>query len=587
MSKQSKQVIVSLGNTDVPVTHRSDMLMEILAGAKNDEAASKEVAEEIFQKLQGASASEETQAKAKWLSEVITQLQNSPLKPATFIQMTQIEGGSVPHAMVSLDSGELVYIVCHDHGMTKKLRLGDRIMVDANMKILISPALNELHFGSESRLERMVDKRHLEVVTHQDDRMVVLAGPELMEQIERGEVPAGSSIVIGAGNRIGIYAVPAKDKMQFRFLDRSPVPNILVGRDIGSPPKIIEQVDKHIREEMTRPELRRKFRLRPCITRLLCGVSGTGKTLARMAIHRRMYEIMSEITGTPIEKLPSRVFVFKTSQMLSMWLGESDKNIDRLFDEVEKMADTPFTNDKGKEFILPVMMVMEEADGMGRSRGASQDAIYDRILTTLLQRLDPNRCSLANKLVVVISTTNEPHMVDPAFLRRIGGSIETFGRIDQNGFVDILTKHVSGLPAKMEDNQVILATGPGSVQKKVWKAIVNEVTDSVFGDGDLGVVELHYQGQSAPVVKYRRDFLTGALIDRSVQEAATKAWEMAIGGDEEAGVTAELLHKALESQVLSVAHQLVPQNVGQYLDIPENVRVVGIKRIQTKAMANK
>ena len=143
--------------------------------------------------------------------------------------------------------------------------------------------------------------------------------------------------------------------------------------------------------------------------------------------------------------------------------------------------------------------------------------------------------------------------------------------------MDILSKHVAGLPA---------SNGGGS-EKKIWKNIVAEVTDAVFGEGDPGVVELQYQGQSAPVVKYRRDFLTGALIDRSVQEAATKAWEMAIGGDEEAGVTAELLHKALESQVLSVAHQLVPQNVGQYLDIPENVRVVGIRKIQTKAMANK
>jgi SpoVK/Ycf46/Vps4 family AAA+-type ATPase len=318
-------------------------------------------------------------------------------------------------------------------------------------------------------------------------------------------------------------------------------------------------VERHIREEMLRPELRRKFRLRPCITALLEGVSGSGKTLTVNAIYRRMYEIMAEVTGTPMEELPHQVFKFKPSKALSMWLGESDKNCDRFFDEVEQRAGKPFVNPKGKSFLLPVLVVMEEIDGMGRARG--EEAIYDRIMTTILQRLDPNREGLGDKLVVFLSTTNEPHIVDHAMLRRIGGTVESFGRLDQKGFVDVLKKHVKGLP--MDENAV----------SDVHRALFNEGVDP-------GVVELAVGGK--PIIKHRRDFVTGALIDRAVQDAATQAWEMAAGGEKDSVVTSEHLLGSLDRQVLSVVGQLTPNNVSHYLDLPEGAPVTAVRKLTSK-----
>jgi ATP-dependent 26S proteasome regulatory subunit len=590
MSKQVNNLLTQLGDPSVPLSQRAIQMIDIMAPLKTGEETEsgnaelfKEAASEIFNRLQNQASGEIGKKREAFLKEIIGQLECSPLKPATFIQMSAISDGPARHALVTMDNGELAYIPAHDQDEARKLRMGDRIMVDAKMKIMVHPCLDELHMGTEARLERKVDDNHLEVITHQDERSVVMAGQELMGKIDKGEITPGAHIVLGGGGRLAVYALPQEDKAHFRFLDRGPVPDVIEHRDIGSPPRVIGQVARHVREEMTRPELRRRFKLRPCITRLLAGVSGSGKTLARLAIHRKVYEVMSEITGTPINELPPRVFIFKTSQMLSMWLGESDKNIDRLFDEVEKMADTKYANDKGKEFVLPVMVVMEEADGMGRSRGASQDAIYDRILTTLLQRLDPNRCSLANKLVVVISTTNEPQMVDPAFLRRIGGSVETFGRLDEKGFSDILTKHLDGIPLVARNSSKPVKTTQGKIKDE----LVKEVADWLFDNGDGGVVALTYQGQVEPEVKYLRDFLTGALIDRTVQAAATEAWESAAGGNEGTGVDSHMIADHLKEQVLSVAHQLVPQNVGSYLDIPENVRVTGVKRIQQKQHANK
>jgi ATP-dependent 26S proteasome regulatory subunit len=562
---QIEQTLMMMGSETLPLAHRAQMMVEVMVRAKEEEEASQAVAKEVFNRLGNATVDEEVKAKAKALDEILEQVESAPLRPATFIGLCDVSGTGVPHAQVAMDNGEVAFVVIYDQAEAKRLKLGDRIMLDAHAKIMVRPSPDPYHPGTIARFERKTNDVHIEVLTRADEKKVLIAVPEVLDQIAAGQIKPGAQIIMGAGEKLATCAVPEAKDTFYRFLDRGSIPDVRVDRDIGNPPKVISQVALHVREEMTRPELRRKFRLRPCITRLLCGVSGSGKTLAVQAIHRLLYEIMAEVTKTPIEELPPRVFRMRSSQMLSMWFGESDKNIDRLFDEVEQKAD-----EKWNGHTLPVMVVLEEAEGLGRHRGGEQ--IYDRIMTVILQRLDPNREGLANKLVVFLSTTNEPHLVDPAFLRRIGGTVETFGRLDHRGFADILHKHIEGLP---------LRDGREKAPKKIASGIVEIISFALFESGeDHGVVELTYQGHNEPVIKYRRDFLTGALIDRAVQSAAATAWEESLAAKSEAALSAPLLARSLDQQILSVAHQLHPENVHQYTDLPDGVRVTRVRRIQ-------
>lgn len=558
-SKNTQAFIKSLGNSGVPMPHRTQQLVDVLIGSQGDESEQYlPIVQEVFSRLQNSTVDEGVKEKKEFLDELIRQIESSPLRPATFIELSQAEKGIVPHAMVALDNGEFGLVVAPDQEAAKKLKLGDRVLLDGHMKILVTSILNELKYGKEARYERKIDNRHVEVVSHQDEKSVVVVCPEIIQQIDGGKIIPGAAIVLNTGGNVGLLAVPVIEGefSHYRFLDRGPVPDVRVDRDIGNPSRLIGQVAQHVREEMLRPHLRRKFNLRPCITRLLFGSSGSGKTLTVQAIHRLIYEIMSEITETPIEELPPRVFRFRSSQALSMWFGESDKNIDRFFDEVEKLAEKEFKGHK-----LPVLVILEEADGMGRARG--QEAIYDRVMTTTLQRMDPSRSALANKLVVFLSTTNEPHIVDPAFLRRIGGEVEEFGRLNQDGFNSVLSKHVAGLPAH-----------------KGWKSIVKDLDAHLFTIGQEGVVELAYQGSRQPITKYRRDFLTGALVERAVQEAATAAWKASLEDPDRGFVTSEQLLVAIDRQVASVVSQLTENNADRYTDLPDGVRIAGVRRLQ-------
>jgi ATP-dependent 26S proteasome regulatory subunit len=571
MNPSPHPLLIMLADPSVPLPHKSLMLREML---ESTTPQTEPMIKQVFEKLAEQSSESIYHDRVQKLDALLKEIYEGPMRVATFIELTQINGNGVPQALVSLGDGAYAFAVVVDEAEAKKLKLGDRVILDGKGRVLTHRAPGRFNVGDEARLERKIDERHIEVTARGDERSVVFASAALVDEINSGQVTPGASIVLDSRERLGISALPHQDGLShYRFLDKGPVPDVVVERDIGSPPRVIREVAEHIRQEMTNPELRRRFRLRPCLMKLLCGVSGSGKTLAVQAIHRQMYEIMSEVTGFAIEELPSRVFRFRQSQLLSKWLGDSDKNLERLFDEIEQLADVSFKDAEGKEHCLPVLAIMEEADGMSRTRG--QDAIYDRIMTTALQRLDPARAGLRDRLVVFLATTNEPHIVDPAFLRRVGGSIEMFGRLNRTAFRAVLQKHVRELPAT--------SNGVGT-QVEIWRDVLNDLTAWLFGPNvDQGVVELTYAGSTTPVIKYRRDFLTGALVDRAVQAAATEACRKVDAESLSNGITLVQLARALDQQVMSIVAQVREQNVGNFTDLPDGMRVASLRRLPQPA----
>jgi ATP-dependent 26S proteasome regulatory subunit len=560
MDSKLETVVKEIGNKDKPLSHRLIWVTDLLNGSDLENSDK----ETLLRNMSGGEVSQEVREHEAELKDMIENLKRSPMRPATFIELTELAGSKSPYALVVMDNGDFAYLVVHDQKALKGLRLGDRVAIDGKASILIDKSIEIARYGDHVRLERLLDEKYAEVTTHHDVRKSVLLTNQLYADIKSGKVGLGRSLVLGGGDQVALEAVPQSDGLEYyKFLYKGPVPDVVVERDIGAPHRVIQEVAEHIAEEMTRPELRRKYGLSPCITRLLCGVTGSGKSMAINAIHRVLYDMMSMVTGLKHEELPNRVFKFKTSQMLSMWLGESDKNIDRLFDEIEKMAKERYTTKKGKELQLPVLMVMEEAEGLGRTRGANHDAIYDRILSSLLQRLDPNYQGLAREHIIFLSSTNEPHLVDPAFLRRLGGRIEKFGRLDRKAFAAVLSKHVTRVPVQ---------NGRGKARER----LLDDLDQWFYGkDVEPAVIQL----QPGNVDIKRRDFLTGAIIDRSVQQAATTAWKESLSGEEESGLSTEGLQEAFTAQIDSLIEQLTPENIVHYLDLPDNYSVGRIDRL--------
>jgi len=567
-------MITAIADQSQPLDGRRSMLRML---AMDDSERAGEAIDAILGKLAATNGEDLFAEKNAQLSRLLAEMMEGPLRPATFVCLVPPNGAGAPYAQILLDDGTAAYTVVPDNELARALRVGDRVLLEKQGAALLRRGPDEPRIGERGVFERSLDGGRVEISIRGEERSVFLAARWVLDQIEDGKVSPGDTLVVNPRLSLALDVLPPADGLaHYRYLACTAVPDVVPDRDIGSPAPVIGEILSHLRLELTNPGLRRRYKLNRCRMDLFSGVPGSGKTMTIQAIWNLMFQLVSDVTGVPVEELPPRVFNLRMSEILNSYLGQSDKNLDRFFTEVEQMAAEPFVAPDGREFQLPVLAVLEEIDGLAAQRGGDQHGIYDRILTTALQRLDPGRPGLKDKLILFIGTTNEIGSVDAAFLRRIGGEIEHFGRLKRRAFSMILEKRLAGLPLETGD--------PGSSAEQREAAVRRELTTWLFSPNgsDPGVVELTYVGASATQTFHRRDFLTGGLVDRAFASACGRAAKEDAAG-EAAGVGTELLVEAIDRQLRNVAEQLHEGNCARYLDLPDGARVASVRRIAPPA----
>jgi SpoVK/Ycf46/Vps4 family AAA+-type ATPase len=223
-----------------------------------------------------------------------------------------------------------------------------------------------------------------------------------------------------------------------------------------------------------------------------------------------------------------------------------------------------------------VVVILEEAEGIARRRGEFDGGIYDRILGTLLQRLDDPTDDLAQLPVILITTSNRPELIDSAMWRRLAGTRAFFGRLDREGLTAVLRK-------KLRPHYPY-ATCNGHSPEQLRAAVIDQVTAWLYspnGD-DGGLVEITFRdGKKA--THYRRDFLTGAVIEQAIASAIDQAVFRAEAGHEDAGLSAAGLMEALRRHTDGLADNLTSHNVADYLNLPDHAAVASVRRLRRVA----
>eukprot|EP00002_Diphylleia_rotans_P034533 TRINITY_DN7428_c0_g1_i2.p1 TRINITY_DN7428_c0_g1~~TRINITY_DN7428_c0_g1_i2.p1 ORF type:complete len:1285 (-),score=279.30 TRINITY_DN7428_c0_g1_i2:19-3414(-) len=140
------------------------------------------------------------------------------------------------------------------------------------------------------------------------------------------------------------------------------------------------------------PELFQQFGLNPPRGVLFVGPPGTGKTL--------MARALANACSVGSQKVS--FFMRKGADILSKWLGETEKHLRLLFEEARRRQ--------------PSIIFFDEIDGLAPVRSGKQDQIHSSVVSTLLALMD-GLDSRGN--VVLIGATNRVDAIDPA-LRRPG-----------------------------------------------------------------------------------------------------------------------------------------------------------------------
>ncbi len=196
------------------------------------------------------------------------------------------------------------------------------------------------------------------------------------------------------------------------------VPNV-TWADIGG----LEQTKRALREgvelPLKDPEAFRRFGIRPAKGFLLFGPPGTGKTLLAKAVAR---EAEANFIAT------------RSSNLLSKWYGESEKQVARLFQRARQVA--------------PTVVFFDEIDSLAPQRGGGlgEPAVTERVVNTILAELDGLE---ELQGVVVLGATNRPTLLDPALLRP--------GRFDEIIYVPVPDREARLHILKIQTNKMPLA----------------------------------------------------------------------------------------------------------------------------------
>ncbi len=185
---------------------------------------------------------------------------------------------------------------------------------------------------------------------------------------------------------------------------------------------------------------------------LFVGPPGTGKTSTARAMSAKL-------------KLP--FLEVRLSMITDQYLGETAKNIDRVFDLAKRMS--------------PCILFIDEFDFMAKTRSSDENAALKRAVNSLLKAID--EISLVKHGVLLIGATNHPQLLDSAAWRR---------------FDDILD---FPLPDK-------------EMRQEILNIIITEI-EGEFDTGEIAAITEGYSGSDLRLV-IRESVLNALMTDRMV-----------------------------------------------------------------------
>lgn len=185
--------------------------------------------------------------------------------------------------------------------------------------------------------------------------------------------------------------------------------------DVGGLEKAKEKLRELVELPLLRPELYKKAGIKPSKGVLLYGPPGTGKTLLAKAIANEANANFISVKGP---------------ELVSKWVGESEKHIREIFKKARQVA--------------PAIIFFDEFDSISKLRGSSLNDSTEKIVNQLLTELDGVE---ELEKVVIVAATNRKDLIDPALLRpgRIDAIVE-LGIPDDKTREEIFKVHTKNMP---------------------------------------------------------------------------------------------------------------------------------------------
>ena len=250
--------------------------------------------------------------------------------------------------------------------------------------------------------------------------------------------------------------------------------------DIGGLEELKQELKEAVEWPLKHPEAFSRIGIRPPRGILMYGPPGTGKTLLAKAV------------ATESE---ANFILVKGPELISKWVGESEKGIRNVFEKARQTA--------------PTIIFFDEIDALASRRGSGSDSgVTDRIINQLLTEMDGLE-ELTD--VVVLAATNRPDLIDPGLLRP--------GRFDRVLLTpvpskkerwDILKIHAKSMPLAISKDEI-----------KEWDNQFKEIKLNIVSEmaADKTVTESSIKNKISKEIKFKelsdKDKLLYVLADKT------------------------------------------------------------------------
>lgn len=216
--------------------------------------------------------------------------------------------------------------------------------------------------------------------------------------------------------------------------------------EIGGLESAKQELKEAVEWPMKYPTLFKHLSAKPPKGILLYGAPGTGKTMLAKAVATESEANFISVKGP---------------ELLSKWVGESEKAMREIFRKAKQAA--------------PCIIFFDEIDSIAPARGNGSDShVTERVVSQMLSEMDGLE-ELHN--VTIIAATNRPDIMDPALLRP--GRLDRLVYVpppDEKSRYEIFQIHLANKPLKGDVDLQILAEDTEGFTGADIASVCNEAT---------------------------------------------------------------------------------------------------------------